>query len=919
MLKAWLGRVFKIHPEDWKPLLLLQALIAAICTVIAFVKTVSNALFVSHVGVAFLPYTYIVSAISLMTTGFFLVPLIDKYPRLTIYRITTVSLSIFFVFSFCVMLAHQIWVYYLTYILSNIADSILFLEFWLIASDLCDSRQAKRVFPLVIGWSLIGGIMGTFGTKFLVSFMHTEWILLVSSGILLGTLFLIASIQKAFPREIAGTGPAVKVNYTVGRWPRMKLDFRIVEESKLVQFICVSLVLYSILAFMTDFLFNLAVVRHFTRDGNIQGDQLTAFFGFFDGFSITISLVFQFFLTNRILRVIGITNAQLILPSAFGLGFGSVLASTFFQNPSAVFGPALGNRLSQKFLSSSVHRSSFTILYSPVPSEKRGRSKAFAEGIIAPFGVFLAGVLILLVKRLPLGIVAAIATALSVVYILSMLRLRRAYLRQILKMFEDKNFGVLESFAGMFARLGDKEILDKLCDCLEDKDFNVRNFVVELLGEIKNKSAIDPLIELYHGDDNPTVKATAIAVLGRLGTVRIAPTLREAMAAKDARIRANAVEAIEASKNADLYSLIPPCLDDPSPRIHTNAAIALWHLKMQKEIPRAMKVLFDHYNKGTLENKLSALYAFGEIATDECIASLINASRQANSKIVSRAVASLGSTKSEQAVRTLIDLLPLVNSALQNHITNALIKLGPQFPDLILKSLHHPDIYSRKHLIRVAATIPDKRVSEALKELALGEIEAVHRHLEWQEKVHRIPQADVQLLLNDTFEHLNAQAKENVIEVLRTLAGNTPAIQIILKDLSHPNRFIRAAALDALEAVGNKVIAKAFVPILEGKGRGAVPGASPASQEELLAWVRQWVQSPYRWIRACGTFAAGRLGLRTLQQELLSSLSDSYDLVRANTLEALAQFGVSPNRIYFERMLKDSSPLTRRYAQELLS
>ena len=58
--------------------------------------------------------------------------------------------------------------------------------------------------------------------------------------------------------------------------------------------------------------------------------------------------------------------------------------------------------------------------------------------------------------------------------------------------------------------------------------------------------------------------------------------------------------------------------------------------------------------------------------------------------------------------------------------------------------------------------------------------------------------------------------------------------------------------------------------------------------------------------------------MQALHEELLSCLSDSYDLVRANSVEALAQFGTSANRLYIERMLKDPSPLPRRYAQELL-
>ncbi len=918
ILRLFFCRVFNIRPEDWKPLLLLQALIVSICAVIASSKTVANSLFVAHAGVGALPYVYMASAACLGFSGFMLIPLIDKLPRLSIYRWTAVSLAGCLGLSFLAILARQTWIFYVVYLLASLADSILFLEFWLIAQDLCDARQAKRIFPLVIGWSLVGGILGAFGTKFLVAYIHTEFLLLASAVLLLGTLALIQMIQTAFPRETS-LAPVPRITCTIGKWPRIKLDLQIVRQSPLVKLICVSFVLYAVLAFLTDFLFNAAAVRQFTVNGAVAQDRLTAFFGLFDGISICVALVIQFFLASRLLAVMGITNAQLLLPGMLGLGFMSIFLGRFFGGVRGAFVPTLATRLGQKCLSSSIHRSSMSVLYSPIASEKRGRARTFAESIVQPAGVFLAGLLILSVERLPLSLVAALATAISIAYFWLTVHLRKVYLRQILKMFEEKNFGALESFAGMFARLGEKEILEKLCDCLADKDFNIRNFVVELLGQIKNKSAVGPLCDLYHSEQNNDVRGTVVQVLGRLGTSRATAVLREALSAPDPRIRANAIEAVAASKNSDLYDLIPQALTDPSPRVSTNAAVAVWNLKLQNETGRAMEILLEGYRRGPMEQKLSCLYAFGEIGTPECVDILVETARQADKKILARAIASLGSTRSQKAAQTLIDLLPRVNTSMQNSITAALIKLARHCPQTILDALRQPEIYAKRSLIAVAATLDDARLGEVLRDVALAEIEAIHRHRDWQYKVRQIPQKDVQDLLYDTFDHLNKQARENVLAIIRTLAGNTPAIQRIIKDLSHPNRFVRASALDALEVVGHKAIAKALVPILEER-MPAAGAAEPAkaANEEILGWIRQWLNSPYRWIRACGVFGAGRLGLQAVHEELISSLSDSYELVRANAVEALARLGLDSNRVYIQRMLSDSSPLPRRYAEDLL-
>ncbi len=919
-LRAWLGRIFDIHPEDWRPLLLLQLLIVAICAVLAAAKTVSNSLFVSHVGVSFLPYGYMASALMLAASGVLLIPLVDKMPRLAIYRFTCLGLGCLFALCYAVMLSDQTWVYYLAYLAASIADSLLFLEFWLIAADLCDSRQAKRVFPLVIGWSLIGGMLGSFGTKLLVPHTGTKPLLLICAGLLVATIGIVRAIRKAFPKETAAPDqtplPKGQSAQGIGLWARFRLDWRIVRESPLVRLICLSLVLYSVLAFLTDFLFNTVVSQHFTANGAIDSDRLTAFYGFFDGLCITVSLLFQFFLTHHVLRAMGITNAQLLLPGAFGAGFFSMTATVLAGSVRGTFLSALGTRLGQKFLSSSIHRSSMAIVYSPISSEKRGRSKAFAEGIMQPLGAFAAGALILAIKAFPLWIVAASATAVSGAYVVAVMRLRKVYVRQILQMFECKNFAMLESFAGMFAKIGEKEIMDNLCASLGDKDFNIRNFVVELLGQVKSRAAVEPLIDLYRKEENPTVKATVIKVLGKLGSARVTALLKEALADKDDRVRANAVEAVVLSKSVELAEQLRRALKDPSARVRANAAIALWRLgKGREEAVAALQVL---YQERDAVCRLSALYAMGEIASPACVQSLMEAARDADPKIAERAVRSLGGTGSESAVKTLLALLPNVSSAQQRAIAAALIRLAPSCPDIVLNSLCHPDLFVRQHLISVAATMEDKRARAALKDMALLEIESLHEHRDWQEKIHALPQQELKLLLQDTFRQLDQQARKNVLEVLRVLAGNTPAVQQIMKDIFHPNRFVRASALDALEAVGHKVIAKAFVPLLEEKAEGHAPRAE-ATPEELSQWTRQWLKSPYRWVRACGVFGAGKLRLAILQEELLSCLNDSYDLVRANALEALGGFGVQKHRVYIERMLNDASPLPRRYAQFLLN
>ena len=83
-------------------------------------------------------------------------------------------------------------VYPILYQLLYLLDSILLVFLWNIAGDVFDTRQGKRIFPMITAGQVLGTTLGSFATQPLASLVGQDSTLLVFAGVCLGTcVFLI--------------------------------------------------------------------------------------------------------------------------------------------------------------------------------------------------------------------------------------------------------------------------------------------------------------------------------------------------------------------------------------------------------------------------------------------------------------------------------------------------------------------------------------------------------------------------------------------------------------------------------------------------------------------------------------------------------------------------------------------------------
>ncbi|EKD69071.1 MAG: peptidase C14, caspase catalytic subunit P20 [uncultured bacterium] len=182
----------------------------------------------------------------------------------------------------------------------------------------------------------------------------------------------------------------------------------------------------------------------------------------------------------------------------------------------------------------------------------------------------------------------------------------------LLELLDDDNVQVRISVVIALKSFSGKKILEHLIRALADSSEWVRVHAVETIGLYKDRKHIELLSQFLENEESDKVRATLIKVLGELGGAKVLPIITLYLKDSNARVRANAVEAIErisGSTTIDMREHIIPLLDDENNRVKANSVKALFKMGENK----ALEVLKNMINSKDDWMRASAAYVFGVI------------------------------------------------------------------------------------------------------------------------------------------------------------------------------------------------------------------------------------------------------------------------------------------------------------------
>jgi len=923
-----LKKFFNILETDVQPLLLLGLLHFVIAAAHALFDISANSLLIGRLGPDVLPQVYVGSALLLITAGLFVLPLIDRLDRVRLFVSTLLFFSVALV-AFYFLGEHSPGVAYRgLYLLCYLMKGLVFLQFWLIAGEVTDLRQAKRIFPILLGFSLGGGLTASLAASFLPRWWSTQSFLLAAAALLaLGGLPMYAVAHRYRDRlrhpPLPGKFRADQI------LSQLRTDLKISLSSNLLRNLAYATLIFALLAQVMDYMMGKAASLHFTTAaGAVDTQSLTTFYAALNGVVIGTGAALQFLVANRLISSVGVTRGQIAGPLTFVLGFGVmgvVLVATGNAAGSAFFLAVLASRAIQKVLRISIHRSSVDLLYNPIPSERRGRAKAFKETVIEPVGVLLGGLFLMMSGLFDLSVLVYTSLVLAVAFLVLSLRLKSHYLESLVNVLREKSRYRFAIPSGTLrAKAGPQGMVSDLERALGDGEVSVRLLAVEVAAELREPAAAPLLVDRFGAEPDPKVRATMAVALGKLMGRRTDSlgALEPALEDSDARVRANGIQALAQIGLTESASLIAPFVRDAEPRIRANAAVAFSRLLAEEGTAEGREILLDMYGSREEPPQLSALFGFGEIGDEPSVEVLGQAMRDERGSVRRRALLGLAQTGRREAIELLLQFLEEGDGSTRHVAARALGSCGEAAVDPLLLALWSSNVEVRQFVVQTLGTIGTPRAQQALVHILSLEAQEAYYDLVRLDKLGQLPQTPGLVLLIDSLTQRVEQAKRNAIHVLRLSFGDRKGMRIILSNLMHPEPYVRASAIEALEVRIDANVLGGVQPLFEHSNLKvtAEHGGSlyEMPSKDPLQILYELASDKSRWIRACALFALGEIGGEEVLPILERRVNDPYELVRLNAIEALGRLAGSSSMKLLEKIRSEKQGRTRKYADEAL-
>jgi HEAT repeat protein len=148
-------------------------------------------------------------------------------------------------------------------------------------------------------------------------------------------------------------------------------------------------------------------------------------------------------------------------------------------------------------------------------------------------------------------------------------------------------------------------------------------------------------------------------------------------------------------------------------------------------------------------------------------------------------------------------------------------------------------------------------------------------------------------------------------------------MRLILSNLSHPDRFVRSSAIEALELRVDAPLLGGILPLFEHESPRSIAehgGAFFSLQErEPRAVLRELARHRSPWIRACTAFALGELRLRDEVATLEKLVEDEDELTRWNAIEAVGRIGDRETLPLLQTLRKKETGRARSYVETAIA
>src|SRR6266581_1511077 len=842
LLFGTLEKLFPVQRHEWPKVLMLLGVAALLGVGFTISRAASEAMFLIHFGVEYLPYLLLANPILVLVTSTIYGAYADCIPddRLMIY--TSLLPVPLIVLLRLLMFGGIHWVYFALYTVVLAYATILATSWTVYLAGHYDVQESKRLLPFITSGLLIGTVLGGVGVALCVPLIGSANILWLWAGTLVVGVAIVQSITKVY------TAIDTKARKTKRAAPKPSLRQSIAEgiaysrASALFTTTAIATIATMMALQVIDFEYS-KIIRVAFPDSM----KLTAFLGVFEGLTNVLALMLQWFAVPWCLRRFGVQGTNLLFPyvmlGAFGF-FAAALGAPAVALPAAMFA-----RFTRQSLQQPLRGTSRTLMLNAVPRKTGALVRSFNTAMVMPLGQGAGALLLVILKGVALPwLFPALGLLIAVAFIFYSYKQNMAYGEALLDLLKEDRIHLLDLEDDDIRKL-DGTAVAAISERLKSDQDEVTLAVIELLRNVGSPQARTALL-LHLPFPSPRATATALQALAAIGGEDTETFLRPYLEALEPQVRMAALEGLLQLGDATVRQHAVRLLDDPDVEVRAAAlrvvlaepqspdyarALQYWEamldtpdvaaqiaaLSIMAEVPetplqgRVYRAL-DH---AEVEARHAALRVLQKLATagrisglDSALLRTLEADDVDSRDLALQVLTALGT---DEALEPMLVLLDDEQPQVRETLIRSVKRYGKRAVEPLFSRLQSPQTsLTAKETALLALARLDSVRAEQFLAFWEGELRDVYRYKLMLASLDASTPCEADTFLRVALDNAHRQILSLLVQLLAVWASPEVA-RLVESGLHDTDRRKRANALEALESLSDRHFTRLFLPILE--------------------------------------------------------------------------------------------------------
>jgi HEAT repeat protein len=466
-------------------------------------------------------------------------------------------------------------------------------------------------------------------------------------------------------------------------------------------------------------------------------------------------------------------------------------------------------------------------------------------------------------------------------------------------LLSEENAGARNSAIEAFVQLG-PSATDHLVSTFDSVKTDVRKFIVDIIGEVRDPRAIPMLISALK-DEDENVVASAVEHLGTMREPSVVDALVETVKGGDVWTAYPAVDALGNVGDDRNIPLIVGLLGNRS--LREPALRALGKLGGAREVEQILPYIEDKsravqqealasiekiYDRGVSEAAISD--SLHKVFGDRVVELLLGYASGGKSDVRASSILFLGLLRDERAIEPLIEMSKDDRHA--HEVRKALVYIGRKKPEAIIPHVHGRSAVEARFMCEVMSEVASPLYFDIFMEF----LEHDDGHVRSAAALGLANIGDEKAVPNlmnrigDPYEDV----QEAIIHALAVLKDGLD-IHTLSGLLKSDSPVLRKNAVLVLGATGSKdivpLIGFSLKDVDVGVRRAVVKALSRIRSEEAFECLLTALGDEDPNIRVAAVNSLGETGLSTFVEPIRILLSDKDDMVRVSACRAMGKIG----------------------------